>query len=149
MLQDEPIQSTCKSCPEGFYCNATFGPVVNYATYICPEGFYCPNGTRFPEEFPCPRGTFNNRTGRSQINTIQQSKVPHKNHFTCCLFIHLYTMLCFGWYQRFHRTLVHQASSSEFILLIRIFIPPATKLGGLYWNHPVRPSVRPSVDARG
>ena len=32
-------------------------------------------------------------------------------------------------------------------------IPPATKLGGgVYWNHPVRPSVcpsvRPSVDAR-
>ena len=26
-----------------------------------------------------------------------------------------------------------------------IFIPPATKLGGVYWNHPVRPS----VDARG
>ena len=33
-----------------------------------------------------------------------------------------------------------------------IIIPPATKLGGVYWNHPVRPSVRlsvcPSVDAR-
>ena len=27
-----------------------------------------------------------------------------------------------------------------------IIIPPATKLGGgVYWNHPVRPSVRPSV----
>ena len=29
-----------------------------------------------------------------------------------------------------------------------VFIPPATKLGGVYWNHPVRPSVCPSVDAR-
>ena len=26
-----------------------------------------------------------------------------------------------------------------------VFIPPATKLGGVYWNHPVRLSVRPSV----
>ena len=35
------------------------------------------------------------------------------------------------------------------IKLYRVFIPPATKLGGVYWNHPVRlsvcPSVRPSV----
>ena len=23
-----------------------------------------------------------------------------------------------------------------------VVIPPATKLGGVYWNHPVRPSVR-------
>ena len=26
-----------------------------------------------------------------------------------------------------------------------LIIPPATKLGGVYWNHHVRPSVRPSV----
>ena len=26
-----------------------------------------------------------------------------------------------------------------------VIIPPATKLGGVYWNHPVRPSVRLSV----
>ena len=26
-----------------------------------------------------------------------------------------------------------------------VIIPPATKLGGVYWNHHVRPSVRPSV----
>ena len=31
-----------------------------------------------------------------------------------------------------------------------LVIPPATKLGGgVYWNHPVRLSVRLSVDARG
>ena len=29
-----------------------------------------------------------------------------------------------------------------------IIIPPATKLGGVYWNHPVRPSVCPSVCRR-
>ena len=29
--------------------------------------------------------------------------------------------------------------------IFAIFIPPATKLGGVYWNHHVRLSVRPSV----
>ena len=54
----------CNNCVESYYCNATFGPVISYGTYICPEGFYCPNGTEYAEQFPCPRGTFNNRTGR-------------------------------------------------------------------------------------
>ncbi|VDI78379.1 Hypothetical predicted protein [Mytilus galloprovincialis] len=70
--QDEPIQSTCKTCPAGFYCNATFGPVINYATYICPEGFFCPDGTRYPEEFPCPEGTFNNRTGLNSTSECSE-----------------------------------------------------------------------------
>lgn len=61
--QDEPVKSTCKTCPEGYYCNATFSPVVNYASTVCPEGFYCPNGTEHAEQYPCPKGTFNNRTG--------------------------------------------------------------------------------------
>ncbi|XP_062603182.1 uncharacterized protein LOC134264959 [Saccostrea cucullata] len=63
--QDDPVMSSCKSCPEGYYCNATFGPVVNYANTVCPEGFYCPNGTEHAEQYPCPKGTFNNRTGLS------------------------------------------------------------------------------------
>ena len=37
-------------------------------------------------------------------------------------------------------------------LQVHLIIPPATKLGGVYWNHPVclsvRPSVRPSVCRR-
>lgn len=61
--QDEPVKSTCKTCPEGYYCNATFSPVVNYASTVCPEGFYCPNGTEHAEQYPCPKGMFNNRTG--------------------------------------------------------------------------------------
>ena len=63
--QDELQQDTCKTCPERFYCNATFGGVENYNLFICPEGYYCPNGTRFAEEFPCAIGTFNNLTGRA------------------------------------------------------------------------------------
>ena len=55
----------CKWCSEGFYCNATYGPVTWYGSYICPEGYYCPNGTEYAEQYPCPRGTYNNRTGKS------------------------------------------------------------------------------------
>ena len=62
-LQDQPAQSACKACPEGYYCNATTGPVVWYGSYVCPEGSYCPEGTRYPDEYPCPIGTYNNYTG--------------------------------------------------------------------------------------
>ena len=62
--QDTAGKWFCKTCPEGFYCNATFGPVVWYQQTICPEGYYCPNGTEYAEQYPCPRGTFNNRTGK-------------------------------------------------------------------------------------
>ena len=34
------------------------------------------------------------------------------------------------------------------LCVVIFIIPPATKLGGVYWNHPVHPSVCPSVDAR-
>ena len=63
ILQDTMTQWTCKTCPEGFYCNATFGPVIWYGQTECPEGFFCPNGTEYGEQYPCPYGTFNNRTG--------------------------------------------------------------------------------------
>ena len=46
----------------GFYCNATNGPVINYAVHDCPPGHYCPNGTKFDIEYPCPLGTYRNTT---------------------------------------------------------------------------------------
>ena len=57
-------------CPGGFYCNATSGPVIIYGSYICPEGYYCPNGTEYAEQYPCPRGTFNNLTGEIRDSMI-------------------------------------------------------------------------------
>ena len=52
--------------------------------------------------------------------------------------------------------LIYVEYNTIFYCLQHFIIPPATKLGGVYWNHPVRPSVRlsvclsvcPSVDAR-
>jgi hypothetical protein len=38
--------------------------VLDNTTTICPMGYYCPEGTRYNNEYPCPIGTFNNRTGK-------------------------------------------------------------------------------------
>ena len=40
-------------------------------TGICPRGYYCPIGTRFPEEFGCPNGTFNDQTGITSEDECQ------------------------------------------------------------------------------
>lgn len=64
--QDERAKPDCKICPAGFYCNDTNGPVILYGQYICIEGHYCPVGTRYAEQFKCPPGTFNNRTGMDE-----------------------------------------------------------------------------------
>ena len=61
--QDEVQKATCKTCPEGYYCDSKYGPITNYAIYSCLNGFYCPNGTRYAVEFGCPSGTYGNGTG--------------------------------------------------------------------------------------
>ena len=58
-------QGTCLPCPPGFYCDSRDGVVVLNATMICPKGHFCPGTTRFSFEYPCPIGSFNNRTGLS------------------------------------------------------------------------------------
>ena len=60
--QDQFGKWNCKDCPAGYYCNATYGPVALYGTYECPQGYYCPLGTKYDTEYPCPPGTFLNRT---------------------------------------------------------------------------------------
>ena len=46
----------------GYYCNATYEPVSWYGSYECPEGYYCLNNTEYDTQYPCPVGTFLNRT---------------------------------------------------------------------------------------
>ncbi|CAN2388099.1 hypothetical protein PRIEUP_LOCUS14825, partial [Pristimantis euphronides] len=57
-------QASCSECPEGFYC-----PVQSTNTTICPEGYYCPRRTEFPEQYPCPRGTYSGSKGATDIGT--------------------------------------------------------------------------------
>ena len=54
-------QSACKPCCEGFYCDK--GSIT--CTEECPVGHYCPQGTASLTQYPCPPGTFNNVSGRS------------------------------------------------------------------------------------
>ena len=51
-FQNEAGKSSCKSCPAGYYCDATNAAVVN-AT-LCPPGHYCPSRTGDYRDFPCP-----------------------------------------------------------------------------------------------
>ncbi|PIK41162.1 hypothetical protein BSL78_21986 [Apostichopus japonicus] len=69
--QDETGQFACKDCPEGYFCDNTFEPVVLYNSSMCPTGFYCPMNTYYATEFPCPRGTFNNLTHRTDLSDCQ------------------------------------------------------------------------------
>ena len=59
-------QGTCKDCPRGFYCTGnTTSPEE------CPVGHYCPLKTISAFAFACKAGTFNNRTGRSDVSACQ------------------------------------------------------------------------------
>ncbi|EDV25654.1 uncharacterized protein TRIADDRAFT_55968 [Trichoplax adhaerens] len=80
--QNEMAQISCKSCPTGYYCD---GFVLNatHCTHgvqfptICPTGSFCPVGTRFGDEFKCPKGTYNNLTGlqlQSECQPCQPGK---------------------------------------------------------------------------
>ena len=69
--QDEAGKWFCKGCPAGFYCDSTKDPVVLYNTSSCPTGHYCQENTTTQYEFPCPTGTFNNMTEKSQLSDCQ------------------------------------------------------------------------------
>lgn len=51
----------CTICPAGKACR--WGTGVNVSVALdCKPGHYCPLGTPYPDRFPCPPGTFSNRS---------------------------------------------------------------------------------------
>lgn len=60
----------CTMCERGNYCNG--GGTAPDG--VCPEGHYCPDATTYDTEFPCPAGTYNNKTGL--INADQCTECP-------------------------------------------------------------------------
>ena len=69
----------CESCPEGTYCDATaldlagcterFQETVGvYNPAVCPQGHYCLLGTSRANQYPCPEGTFSNKTGLTDVS---------------------------------------------------------------------------------
>ena len=61
-------QDSCKTCPPGFYCDATLQNDT-FCTHgvqnpqPCPMGHYCPSGTNYATEYGCPNGTFSDQIG--------------------------------------------------------------------------------------
>lgn len=70
-FQDEFGQWACKSCPAGYFCDNVMSPVVLYNDSYCPTGYYCPLNTTNSNQYPCPAGTFNNQTHRTQASDCQ------------------------------------------------------------------------------
>lgn len=58
-FQNVSGQSACANCTPRYYCDGSSPTTPE----ICPPGYYCPAGTAAQNAFPCPAGTFNNRTG--------------------------------------------------------------------------------------
>ena len=52
-------QTTCQPCCAGYYCDGN----SSACDKECPPGHYCPEQTKYAEQFPCPRGYYNNKTG--------------------------------------------------------------------------------------
>ena len=65
--QDEIGMSDCKTCPAGFFCDSDTNPVTNLDGKLCSQGYYCPNGTMYSTQFPCPIGTYSNKTGLQSV----------------------------------------------------------------------------------
>ena len=66
---DEGLLEPTGDCSPGYFCviNASISqPTDGVTGNVCPKGKYCPEGVSFG--IPCPVGTFNNRTGNTNIS---------------------------------------------------------------------------------
>lgn len=88
----------CTTCPAGRPC-PYYGSTTYELGLYCAPGYYCPAGTRFPNEFPCPGGTYSDSislTASSQCttcpekyacyegtNTLTKPKVPCASGHYC------------------------------------------------------------------
>ena len=77
--QDVPLQSECKVCPAGYFCDALLASFIFTTSghgvvvpFQCPIGYYCPNGTEYASQYPCPIGTFSSSSGV----TTQEECIP-------------------------------------------------------------------------
>ncbi|XP_055369802.1 uncharacterized protein si:ch211-286b4.4 [Betta splendens] len=53
-------------CDPGHYCTSgasTASPVAVASGGVCPAGYICPRGTKYPQQHPCPLGTFSSAVG--------------------------------------------------------------------------------------
>lgn len=48
----------------GYYCVAN---TISFSSFLCDAGNYCPVGTQAANQHPCPIGTFNSLTQRTEL----------------------------------------------------------------------------------
>jgi hypothetical protein len=88
----------CTQCPAGYPC-PYYGSTTYELGLYCAPGYYCPVGSRFPNEFPCPAGTYSDSitiTSASQCtqcpqkfacyagtNTLTKPRVPCAAGYYC------------------------------------------------------------------
>ena len=73
--------SSLQDCPAGSYCDeaeadseseteadseSEVGP-LHKITGTCPKGRYCPLNTERADQYKCPKGTFNDKTGQTNL----------------------------------------------------------------------------------
>ncbi|XP_040546472.1 zonadhesin-like isoform X6 [Gallus gallus] len=68
--QDQAGKSQCETCPAGMFCALEDHPSGLHNNshgvskpMVCPAGYYCLPGTKAGNEYPCPVGTYSNKTG--------------------------------------------------------------------------------------
>ncbi|XP_032305021.1 zonadhesin-like isoform X2 [Coturnix japonica] len=68
--QDQAGKSQCEMCPAGMFCAQDHRPSSLHNNsrgvikpMVCPAGYYCPPGTIAGNQYPCPAGTYSNKTG--------------------------------------------------------------------------------------
>ncbi|CAG2216507.1 unnamed protein product [Mytilus edulis] len=69
---NELEKDSCKPCTEGYYCDNSIEAIGDLTNYTCPLGQYCPGQTEYGNQYPCPSGTFNNRSGMVNETDCQQ-----------------------------------------------------------------------------
>lgn len=47
----------------------TFPQVAVSSGGMCPAGYYCPQGTKYPQQHPCPEGTWSNTVGAQNLSS--------------------------------------------------------------------------------
>ena len=61
-----------QDCPEGSYCDIAETNPLDQITGTCLKGRYCPVNTEHKHQYKCPKGTFNDQTGQTNVTDCKE-----------------------------------------------------------------------------